>query len=801
MDFDEQSRRKVDRSIPLNRPGFLESLGGARIHFYLFGAFLQLVGLPLLFGGGWLAALGGSPYYVLAGVACLISGMLIWRRSDVARLVYAGLLLVTAGWSLMEVGLDFYQLLPRMGGPVVIAVLLALPFWKWKLRRPGLYSAPLLWFGLTCSVGILLFSFARQQPDLVAHTIYQRQASPDRGTPDDWTAWSRTVHGTRYSPADQITPVNVSELKPAWVYHTGDWRMTRPETTSSIADEETPLKVGNTLYICTPQSMVAAIDADTGEQRWEFDPDTRRVTPLSVHCRGVSYHHSKTVLAQCTDRILVGTIDERLIALDAQTGRPCADFGENGEVSLKSTTNPDPGDRYPTSPALIIGDTAVIGAYVVDNFALGEPSGVVRAFDVHSGALKWAWDSANPDSAAPLAPGQDYSRGSPNAWAVFSADPELGLVYIPTGNATPDFLNAHRTAAENRYASSIVALNAESGNVRWSFQTTHLDLWDYDVPAQPVLFDFPTPTGRVPALAAPTKRGEIFILDRRTGEPLTRVEERKVTVGNIPGEQYSPTQPYSTGFPSLAPKFLQETDMWGMTPLDQLWCRIKYKSYQYLGDFTPPSTKGTIEYPGNFGAINWGGVTVDEDRDLMFVNSSSLPLLVQLIPQAVVRAAKPSSSMHDGLLPQKGTPYAVKLNWMLSPLGIPCTAPPWGNLTVIDLRTRTVLWQRPLGTTADHAPLGLPIPGVFNIGGSTVTRSGLLFVGATLDAYLRAFDVSSGRELWRGRLPGGGATPITYVSSVTGQQYVVISAGGNEGIKTKTGDSVVGFVLPKSSAP
>jgi quinoprotein glucose dehydrogenase/quinate dehydrogenase (quinone) len=757
---------------------------------------LTLIGITLLAGGAQLALLGGSPYYVVIGGLCLATGVLSFRRHAAAASLYLIVLALTAVWSLAEVGTDFYQLLPRLGAPVVLGLLLALQGRDWRRWRPQLHSPAALRIGVTVIAVGLTLSWAASGPTLASGEVPQRAQVTDTST-DEWRAWGRTVQGTRYSPADQINLANVDRLQLAWDYDTGDSASLRPHQKASIADEQTPLKVGDTLYICTPHSMVAAIDADSGKQRWKFDPDTSGVDPQVIRCRGVAYHHSPKPLAQCTDRILFGTIDERLIALDAQTGQPCRDFGTNGQLSTASPKNSATGNRFPSSPAVIVGDVAVLGGYIVDNMSVGEPSGVVRAFNVYSGKLVWAWDSGAPDGAPLPNPGDDFQRGSPNAWAPLSADPELGLVYVPTGNAGPDFLNGHRRALDSRYASSVVALEAATGKVRWSFQTTHLDIWDYDVPAQPVLFNLPMSGGGVPAVAVPTKRGEIFVLDRKTGKPLTNVEERKVPRGNIPGENYSPTQPYSTGFPSLAPKRLKEADMWGMTPLDQLWCRIKFRSHEYSGDFTPPSLRGTIQNPGNFGALNWGSVSVDEARALMFANSSALPLVATLVPRSELE--KPGSSeMHVGVAPQAGTPYGIRLDWMLSPLGIPCTAPPWGLLTAIDLQTKSIRWQRPLGTTSDHAPLGLSIPGVFNIGGSVSTRSGLLFIGATLDARIRAFDVNTGREVWLHRLPGGGqAGTMTYISKRTGRQYVVISAGGNAVMQTKLGSKVVAFALPK----
>jgi len=369
------------------------------------------------------------------------------------------------------------------------------------------------------------------------------------------------------------------------------------------------------------------------------------------------------------------------------------------------------------------------------------------------------------------------------------------------GNATPDYVAMHRTSYDERYSSAIVALDAATGQRRWHFQTVHHDIWDYDVGSQPVLFDMPMPDGTsAPALAQPTKHGEIYILNRRTGETLTRVEERPVPQGSLPGEHYAPTQPFSAEFPTFTPPPLREQDMWGATPLDQLWCRLRFRALDYQGKFTPPSTRGSIEYPGNFGIMDWGSVAVDQKQGVMIVNTSYLPLTMKLISHETGGMRDPGS-VHGAYSPQRGTPYAANPVQFISPLGLPCNAPPWGRLTAIDLKQRHIAWQAPLGTTHDHAPLGIAIQGAFNIGGSAVTGGGVIFIAATIDHYLRAFDEHTGAELWRARLPvGGQAGAMTYVSAKTGRQYVVIAAGGHQLLETGTGDYVIAYALPSAPA-
>ena len=611
----------------------------------------------------------------------------------------------------------------------------------------------------------------------------------------DWGAYGRDTGGTRHSPAAQITPANAARLEQVWSFETGDTAEKRRDIKAPISFMATPLMMDDRVYFCSPTGKVFALDADTGRQIWLRDPHARTGNAQMLNCRGVSYHDDPSAKGQCARRIISMTVDGRLLASDADDGVPCKDFGDNGSVNLAVGLGAvDPLRSYTSSPPVIVGDVAILGSYVRDNVTRHDPSGVVRAYDVKSGSLLWAWDSARPDGTRT----GEWTRGSVNAWSAFSADPALGLVYLPTGNATPDHVGTHRTAEMERYASSIVALDVATGQVRWHYQTVHHDLWDYDVPAQPVLFDYTVNGRKVPALAAPTKRGEIFILDRRTGRPLTGVEERPVPQGHLPGERYSPTQPYVTGFASFAPPPLTEASMWGATPLDQMWCRIRFRSLDYKGDFTPPSTRGMLQWPGTFGVLNWGSVSIDPDRQLMLVNSAAIPQEVRLFRHGSnsERPALAKDSHAAGYLPQVGTDYGVSLLPMLSPLGIPCAAPPWGHLSAVDLRTGKIAWKRTFGTTADTAPFGIAMPGAFNLGGSVNTASGVTFIGATLDNYLRAFDTQTGRELWRGRLPAGGqATPITYVSRKTGRQYVVIAAGGHMYMGTTPGDFVVAFAL------
>jgi quinoprotein glucose dehydrogenase/quinate dehydrogenase (quinone) len=783
----------------------------SRVGLRVLSGMMLLVGACFAAGGVWLAKLGGSLYYVLAGGACLIAGVLLWRRRKSGLWIYLATLFTTTVWALLEVGLDFWQLVPRLDLFVALVLPLSLPALRRQLRpvvdreqgtsageARAVRGSALALFAVLSIVAVVLGAglmrsgAASASKPVGPMTPMPAGASESTGT--DWRANGGDIAGTRFSSAAQITAANVDQLQVAWTYRTGDL----PGASSYYTFETTPIKVDDTLYLCTPRNIVVALDADSGAEKWRFDPKLDEKGVVMLVCRGVAYHAAAADVRDCPRRLLMGTLDGRLIAINADTGERCAGFGSNGEVSLRENLgNVMAGTQYITSPPAIAGNAVIVGGAVLDGMSVNMPSGVVRAFDAITGRPLWAWDAGRSETT-PLMPGESYPRGSPNAWSLFSVDAELGLVYIPTGNATPDFYGAQRPEAYGRYSSSVVALDVASGAVRWSFQTVHHDLWDYDVGAQPVLMDLSVGDAKVPAVIQATKHGDIYVLDRRDGTPVVPVEERAAPRGDLQEEPYSPTQPASVGLPEFTPRTLMESDMWGATALDQMWCRIDFRSRRYDGKFTLPSLEPTLQYPGNFGVVDWGSVAVDQARQIMIVNSSYLPLRVRLVPRAEADAMKVGKDGHGGVAAQAGTPYAVEFGAFLSPLGLPCHAPPWGKLSAVDLRTRQLLWQRPLGTTRDHAPLGLAVPGVFNIGGSVITRGGVVFIAATIDNYLRAFDLTSGKELWKGRLPAGGqATPMTYVSGRTGKQYVVIAAGGHQFMQTTLGDHIVAYSLPE----
>jgi len=462
--------------------------------------------------------------------------------------------------------------------------------------------------------------------------------------------------------------------------------------------------------------------------------------------------------------------------------------------------NKRPGAYYSTSPVVVTDRLIIVGGTVLDNYSTKEASGVIRAFDIDTGALVWNWDSGNPEATAPLPAGQRYTPNSPNSWSIASVDRKLGLVYIPLGNQPPDQWGGARSAAVEKFSSAVVALEVDTGRVRWQFQTVHHDLWDYDVPSQPSLVDLSIGGQTVPALVQPTKQGEVFVLDRRTGQPLLPVTETPAPQGAAARDRTAPTQPVSKL--SFEPPRLSGRDMWGATVFDQMLCRAAFHALRYEGRFTPPSIRGSLVYPGNFGVFNWGGVAVDPQRQLVFATPGHLAFVSRLVPRAddtthYVQSGGPLPGSLPALNENFGAPFAAKMGPFVSALGLPCQAPPWGFVAAADLTTGQIVWQHKNGTVRDNSPLPLPFAmGVPTLGGPIVTAGGVAFLSGTLDYYVRAYDIHNGQQLWQSRLPAGGqATPMTYTGT-DGRQYLVVVAGGHGSLGTKTGDHVIAYALP-----
>lgn len=787
-----------------------------------FGIVLVLTGLILAAGGVQLASLGGSLYYLVAGLLLIGGGVGYCLRKPFGFHVYAAAFVLTVIWSLWEVGFNGWALTPRLTGPFILMVLAVLLVPTLPIARARRVRG--IGFGALAAVAVVVVAGAWMTgtspvlplPTQQASLAYDDPAFAPR--PGEWNAYGAGTSAQRYSDATQITVDNVKNLKQAWVFHAGGLN-------DKWGTEMTPLKIGNRVYGCNGMNEMFALDPATGQKIWSFDPHVgKNYIPYTAACRGVAFYQVPNAAPgqPCAERIIEGTLDMRLIAVDAATGKPCADFGQNGQANLqvglgqKDTATGQPGPMIPgtasitATPAIVQG-VIVTGQEVLDGQRRWAPSGVIRGYDAVTGQLRWAWDVNNPDVTTGPPAGGYYSFGTPNSWTEPVGDEKLGLAYIPMGNSAGDYFTSLRSEAEKKVNSAIVALDVRTGKPRWVFQTVHADVWDYDIGSQPSLVEFPSNGRRVPALLVPTKQGEIYVLDRATGKSLQRVEERPVPQGGPEPGQRSPTQPYST-YHTLAQRDLTEADMWGLSPIDQMLCRIQFRKAEYKGRYTPPQlNRHNIQWPGYNGGSDWGSVAIDSRRGVIIANyndTANSNMLVTreqadklgLFPAGDPRAAHSSSSA-EGAGAMTGTPFAILVNagWQM-PTGVLCTQPPYGGIRAIDLATGKTLWDRPLGTARRNGPWGIPSMLPFNIGtpnngGSVITASGLIFVAAATDDLIRAIDMRTGKTVWSDTLPGGGqANPMIYTHN--GKEYLVIMAAGHHFMKTPQSDALVAYALP-----
>jgi quinoprotein glucose dehydrogenase len=618
----------------------------------------------------------------------------------------------------------------------------------------------------------------------------------------DWQAYGRDAGGERFSPLDVIRRDNVGTLQVAWTYRTGD--AYQPKDSRPTAFEATPLVIEGTLYLSTPLGRIIALDPVTGQDKWTFDAKVPRDKGYGDFAsRGVSAWQRGT-----ERRIFVATIDARLVALDARTGEPISGFGDQGTVDLRKGLRIAPegfADYEVTSPPAVIGNIIVVGSAVADNGRTSQPSGEVRGFDAITGALKWTWDPIPQDPAAAGAEtwgNKSAARtGAANAWSVIVADPARNLVFVPTGSPSPDYFGGERIGA-NLFANSLIALRADTGARVWHFQTVHHDLWDYDVASPPILFDWQKDGRMIPAIGIASKTGHLFVLNRETGAPLLPVEERAVPKSDVPGEQASPTQPFPTAPPSLARTSLKADEAWGLTDEDRAWCRETMKALRADGFFTPPSIEGTLVVPGNIGGMAWGGMAHDRVNRLLIVPVNNLAAEVRLVPRDKVDAERQAGRLSADFeyAPQRGTPYGIVRRFLLAPkTRLPCTPPPWGTLAAVRTETGEIAWQVPLGQFPGSELMPEAAQwGSIALGGPIVTAGGLVFTAGTLEPAIYAFDVRTGKRLWKGTLPTSArSTPMTYLGR-DGRQYVVVSAGGH-GLPggPPLGDFLVAFALPR----
>ncbi|NVN04938.1 membrane-bound PQQ-dependent dehydrogenase, glucose/quinate/shikimate family [Asaia spathodeae] len=833
------------------------------------GLVIALLGVGLALGGADLAWLGGSWAYIPLGLLMAAVGLALMARKAFALPLSIVLSLIAVGWAFNEVGDVFWLVVPRVVVflvlPIVVGVLSP---WFGPAVRSGESAGRGVgvrrsWgFGIAALYAIIFagvsLNMFRPHAEVTADPAQSPKVDTALGQQNgnDWPAWGRNLTGDRFAPYVQINADNVSGLKLAWTFHTGDLAIDGSEY------QVTPLKVADTLYLCTPLNKVIALDPVSGHERWRFDPHMQvtRGNKGWKRCRGVSYADLTTmsllapdakafgpeevasspaeqpadpaapvpaqapvdetpaapapITAQtpCARRIVSTTNDARLFELDASTGALCEDFGDHGMVNLLEGLGPTaPGSYYLTSAPLVADGVIMVGGKINDNMTVGEPSGVIRGYDVRTGRLVWAWDASrgNRDSR-PLPAGQIYAPETPNFWGTASYDPKLGLAFIPLGNQTPDFWSGNRHPYSDEYTDAVLALDLRTGQERWHFRTANQDMFDYDVTSQPILYDLPGAGGETtPVVVALTKRSQVFVLDRRTGKPVVKVTDRPVATDGMPGQRISPVQPYSDLSIGVAP--LKESDMWGATIFDQLYCRIAFKKMRWEGEWTPLSDKQkTLIWPGYYGGSNWGGGAIDPQTGVLVVNDIRMAMWGQFIKREEAAKAGLVPSTEGEYSEQLGTPWGVERSMFVSPMGAPCFKPPFGSLTAIDLKTQKTLWQVPVGSIQDarihgifgdkgiiphlYIPVGMP-----TMGGPLLTGGNLAFFHGSLDNYLRAFDLRTGREVWRERLPvGGQGTPMSYVEN--GKQYVLVVAGGatRTGTNANKGDYVLAYALPSA---
>jgi len=756
---------------------------------------LVVIGGGLAYGGVKLISLGGSFYYLPAGLAALVAGIAVltgrWR---LAGWVYLVLMAVTLVWSLAESGLNGWALMPRLVSPFVLGLpllVLALARGGKAGRRAGL--------GVV-AVAVVMVAAVWINSGFSPVPAQGREGAPVARAEGDWIHFGNALSGNFYSSLAQVDRSNVGKLEVAW-----QQTFAHDPARARSQMQTVPLRVGNRLYACNSFGEVFALDAETGKLVWHHDskPDVSGLAVLK--CRGVAYYAVPEASGTCSRMVYGTALGGKLTALDAETGEVCTSFGEGGSVDLtKGLKQPNTGWYWISSAPTVAAGKLIFGGGVADGQMVGEPSGVVRAYDAVTGKLAWAWDIGNPGHHEEPADGAYFTSGTPNVWGPISADEELGLAYVPTGNATPDYWGGHRTKEDNEFASSVVALDLATGEPRWHFQTTHYDLWDYDVASQPVLVDLRKDGKTVPAVVVNTKRGQVFVLDRRDGKPIYPVVEKPAPQGGAV-EKLSPTQPWSTALPDLGSSNLTEARMWGVSALDQLWCRITFREARYEGSLTPPGETFGIVDPGYTGGVNWGAFSIDPARQIAFGLSNRFVNRVRLVPRSDPEASRFkawSGNDQSGLVPQEGTPYAADIKPFMSPLGVPCQQPPHGLINAVDLATGKLVWQRPLGTARDLGPMMKPshLPftiGTITFGGTMTTAGGLVFVGGSQDHAFRAFDSETGKLLFEADLPGSSNTrPMTFQSDGDGRQYVVVASDApmRDG---KIEEAITAFALPK----
>jgi quinoprotein glucose dehydrogenase len=622
----------------------------------------------------------------------------------------------------------------------------------------------------------------------------QSQPSPTTGEQivgarhyDGWYTFNGNLEDQKYSEADQITPQNVSGLEKVWEVHTGDVSDGRGKI--PLTDwSATPLFVNNTVYVSTPFYRIFAIEPDTGMVRWTYDTHAvlEALTQPDLKTRGVAYWQAASPRpgASCQKIVYVGTMDAKLHAVDADTGKKCDGFADGGVLDINQWNKVNA--KWPLSvlqPPTVYKDTLFIGWAGKDWAEAEDPPGTVFAVDAQSGKLKWTFEALPPELAK--------KTGTSNVWASMSIDQEHDILYLPVSSPSPNFYGGNRK--ENLpLATSVTALDADTGKVLWSRQIVHHDLWDYDTNSPPVLVDIHKDGTTIPALVQSSKMGIFFVLNRLTGAPIYPIEERPVPQSDVPGEQSSPTQPYAATpeptVPDRFPGIFRLADIASFGECSRTFARLRYE-----GLYTPPSLQGSLAYPSTAGGVEWGGGAVDPRSGIYVVNSSYVAQIYKLLERKEYEAEAKIGPKSD-YYPQNGAPYGFYLHNFINSLGMPCWNPPYGTLSAYDLNTGKLLWKKPFGEVQQW---GFYMPkswGSVTIGAPLITKSGLIFIGASMDARVRAIDLKTGEEVWQALVDAPAvANPATYIYK--GKQYVVFVAGGNAILKPQASDQVAAFAL------
>ena len=612
----------------------------------------------------------------------------------------------------------------------------------------------------------------------------------------EWRFYGGDEGGTRYSSLNQINRDNVSSLRRVWTYHTGELDLGLRTAPFQASFSCTPLVINGVMYISTPSSRVIALEAETGKQIWVFDPQANKRTREFNSHRGVAYWEGLSADRKTTNRrILFGTVDGKLISLNADSGEPDANFGRAGTVDLRSSDadrfkqDPSWGARV-TSPPAIFKDLVIVGWGLPEYPAKG-PSGDVRAFNVRTGKLMWTFHTV-PRPGEPGSqtwPADSWKdRMGANVWSMMSVDHKRGIVFLPVGSPAYDFYGGDRQG-QNLFGNSLLALNAQTGKLIWYFQLVHHDLWDYDLPAQPSLITLRRKGRSIPAVVVVSKMGLVFVFNRITGKPVFPIEERPVPQSNVPGEATWPTQPFPTKPPPLARQTMTRAEVSKVSPESQRYCTELFDKLRNSGPYTPAGLEPTLMFPGYHGGANWSSASFDPASDYLFVNMNEDGAIGQMNPQP---PGSPIPYIRRGRFEE----YA----WFRDQDNRPCQEPPWGTLTAVNLKTGEIAWRVPLGIVEELESKGIHNTGTQNLGGSIVTAGGLVFVGGTTDQRFRAFDSKTGKLLWKTKLEANAhATSITFQGKSTGKQIVVVLSGGGgflRSLSSVLSDTVAAYALP-----